>query len=414
MGSDHPSANMRMVGITGTNGKTSSTHILEGIWRSENRASGLIGTVANRYGEVNLAAEMTTPHAEDLNKLLRDMREDGVDHVALEVSSHGLELGRVDDCHFDVAVFTNLTHDHLDFHESMGSYFAAKKRLFTDLLPKSCKPSTASIVNMDDPCGKRLLDAIATGALSFSTREKKADFFADNIVSLGGSSAKFDLQTPYGQLHIRSPLIGLHNVYNCMAAIAAALYLGSKGEAIEGFIENMGPIPGRLERIENTLGEVFVDYANTPDALTNGVESLRSITSGRVILVMGCGGNRDKEKRPIMGAIGAGLCDLLVVTSDNPRTEDPQVIIDDILSGVPAANLHKVLNLVDRREAIAHAVGEMGAGDVVLIAGRGHESHQLVGEQRIDFDDRSVAREVIREIAKKRVVLRPPSLSKTS
>jgi UDP-N-acetylmuramoyl-L-alanyl-D-glutamate--2,6-diaminopimelate ligase len=317
----------------------------------------------------------------------------------MEVSSHAIDRKRVQECHFDAALFTNLTQDHLDYHGSIENYYNAKKRLFTELLRASDKRDKFSIINIDDPYGTEIAKEAPGTVITFSLRDKSASVFAESFrVSEEGITAR--VHTPYGGIEIKSPLFGEHNLSNILAAVSGALSLGSSAGAVENAVAGFRTVPGRLERVENPLGfQILVDYAHTPDALKNVLLAVRPLTGGRVILVFGCGGDRDRTKRPNMGAIGSGLSDILIVTSDNPRTEQPEAIIDDIERGVleSGAPDKPYFRVSDRKEAIRKALGMAREKDTVLIAGKGHEDYQIIGTEKFPFDDRTAARDILKE-----------------
>jgi len=362
----HPSNALPVVGVTGTNGKTTTVHFLDAIFRARGWTVGVIGT---------LTGARTTPEAPDLQRQLAAWREDGVDAVAMEVSSHALALHRVDGTRFALAVFTNLSRDHLDFHGTMERYFEAKARLFT--------PSFAdrAVVNAEDPHGRLLLDAAQIPTVPYSIADV-------SDLRLAPSESTF---TWRGE-RVRVPVGGRHNVVNALAAATAAVELGVAVPAIAAGIGNAGPVPGRFEPIdEGQPFSVLVDYAHTPDGLERVLEAAREVASGhRVVLVFGAGGDRDRTKRPAMGAAAQIGADVAILTSDNPRTEDPAAIIAEVASGAPAGAL--VIE-GDRRRAIARSFATARPGDVVVIAGKGHESTQTIGDQALPFDDRAVARE---------------------
>jgi UDP-N-acetylmuramoyl-L-alanyl-D-glutamate--2,6-diaminopimelate ligase len=392
----HPSRDMQVVGITGTNGKTTTAYLVASIFEAAGIRSGILGTVVYRVGpreEDKREAARTTPEAPDVQALLREMVDHRCGACAMEVSSHALSLRRVDGITFAAAVFTNLTRDHLDFHADMESYFQAKRRLF-EMLPRDAP----SLLNIDDARGAVLADAggrpityginrpadVTTGPLSFS---------------LDGLS--FDVRTPGGLIHVRSPLVGRPNVYNILAATATAWALELPSDAIERGITSLAGVPGRFEIVSTKKDEmtVVVDYAHTDDALRNLLETARPLASGRLITVFGCGGDRDRTKRPLMGAVAGRLSDLIVITSDNPRSEDPNRIIEEIRRGITPDTRkdseQRVLTNVDRRAAIAKAIELARAGDLVLIAGKGHEKYQVIGTRTLPFDDVAVAREAL-------------------
>jgi len=396
----HPTKELTLAGVTGTNGKTTVTYLLESIWKEEGRNPGVIGTIEYRFGGNKVEAPMTTPESLDLMRMFREMRDASVDCAAMEVSSHALDRRRVLECHFDAAVFTNLTQDHLDYHGTIENYFGAKKRLFTELLRESAKKEKFSVVNIDDPYGAEIAKDAPGTVITYSLRDTGATVSAAGFrVSGEGIAAR--LATPWGGVQINSPLFGEHNMSNILAASAAALALGSSPAAVERAVSGFTAVPGRLERVDNPLGfNVLVDYAHTPDALKNVLQAVRPLTSGKVILVFGCGGDRDRTKRPKMGRIGRELSDVLIVTSDNPRTEQPEEIIDEIEQGVigHGASGKPYFRITDRKEAIRMAVGMAGKNDTVLIAGKGHEDYQIIGTTKYPFDDRTVAGEILKEM----------------
>ncbi|HVY55009.1 MAG TPA: UDP-N-acetylmuramoyl-L-alanyl-D-glutamate--2,6-diaminopimelate ligase [Thermodesulfobacteriota bacterium] len=395
----HPTKELTLAGVTGTNGKTTVTYLLESIWKEEGRNPGVIGTIEYRYGGSKVEAPMTTPESLDLMRMFREMRDAGVDCAAMEVSSHAIDRKRVLECHFDAAVFTNLTQDHLDYHGTIENYFGAKKRLFTELLSASDKKDKFSVINIDDPFGVEIAKDAPGSLVTYSLRDTSASVSAAGF-RVSGEGIRARLSTPWGGAEIESPLFGEHNLSNILAASAAALSLGSSPEAVERAVSGFTAVPGRLERVENPLGfQVLVDYAHTPDALKNVLLAVRPLTAGKLILVFGCGGDRDRTKRPKMGGIGRELSDVLIVTSDNPRTESPEEIIDEIERGVlgPGALDKPYFRITDRKEAIRKAVGIAGKNDTVLIAGKGHEDYQIIGTTKHPFDDRAVTRELLKE-----------------
>ncbi|MFQ5895993.1 MAG: UDP-N-acetylmuramoyl-L-alanyl-D-glutamate--2,6-diaminopimelate ligase [Nitrospinota bacterium] len=383
-----PSGRLRLVGVTGTNGKTTTTFLLKSILRAAGREAGLIGTIEYHVGERRLPARRTTPEAPDLQGLLWEMAEAGASDCVLEVSSHSLELGRVQGCEFRLGVFTNLTQDHLDFHADVERYFAAKLRLFTEL------GAEEAVANLDDPYGRRVLAAARGRALSYGLSPEAPVRPED--VRVGAEGLSFRLLHPGGEVGLRSPLTGHHNVSNILAAAAAALALGVGEEEMARGVAALAAVPGRFEKVDR--GQPFlvvVDYAHTEDALRRVLANARELTRGRLLTVMGCGGDRDRTKRPRMGRAAAELSDLVFITSDNPRSEDPGAIVREVEEGVrgtPGAD-HRVE--VDRRRAIARAVGEAGEGDTVLLAGKGHETYQVLEDRTIPFDDREEARRAL-------------------
>lgn len=396
----HPTKELTLVGITGTNGKTTITYLLESIWASEHKRSGVIGTIDYRYANNIKESAMTTPESLQLMGMIKEMKDSGVETVAMEVSSHALDKQRVRECHFDAAVFTNLTQDHLDYHSSMESYFEVKKKLFAEYLVRSEKKKKFSIINIDDPYGARLLDTATGEIVSYSINNNTATIYAKTS-EITDNGIEAIINTPSGNVEIRSTLFGEHNLSNILATVATAISLGSSVESIEKGLSNIQSVPGRLEVVPNDLGfNVLVDYAHTPDALKNVLLAARPLTKGNLILAFGCGGDRDNAKRPLMGKIGKELSDILIITSDNPRTEDPEIILDHIEKGVyelPEDNkpYHRV---VDRTVAIEKAIKLARNNDTVLIAGKGHEDYQIIGNTKYPFDDREIAREVLKEL----------------
>lgn len=397
----HPTKELSLVGITGTNGKTTITYLLESIWRQDRLNSAVLGTIDYRYGENKTESLMTTPESLDLMRMFREMRDSGVEIAAMEVSSHALDKKRVLGCHFDAAVFTNLTQDHLDYHGTIENYLNSKKALFTDILKASEKERKFSIINLDDPYGDDIIKDAAGEVVTYSADDQSASVYAESSeITERGISAR--VKTPVGTLNINSKLYGAHNLSNLLAATATAISLGTSIDSIEKGLSGAEVIPGRLESLENTLGiKVLVDYAHTPDALENVLRAARPLTSGNLILVFGCGGDRDRTKRPKMGLIGKELSDILLVTSDNPRTESPEKIIDDIEEGVleGAGREKPYFRVSDRKEAILRAISVARKGDTVLIAGKGHEDYQILGTKKYPFDDRIIAGDALRDRA---------------
>jgi UDP-N-acetylmuramoyl-L-alanyl-D-glutamate--2,6-diaminopimelate ligase len=380
-----PTAELDVVGITGTNGKTTTAFLVRHLLEAAGVQAGLLGTVKRVVGGVEEEVERTTPEAIDLQETFRRMVEGGDRACAMEVSSHALELGRVAGIRFACRVFTNLSQDHLDFHETMDAYFAAKRRLFEE--------PGASVVNVDDEYGRRIAAELGEQAITFAV-EREADYRAREIdFDLTGST--FTCDTPDGSVAMRSPLPGLFNVQNVLGAVAAVRTLGVGLDAIPAALESFGRVPGRFEPVDEGQDfGVLVDYAHTPDSLENVLRAAREVTRGRVHVVFGAGGDRDRGKRPLMGEVAARLADRVVVTSDNPRSEDPEAIVDQVMEGTGGEAEREV----DRRRAITRALGKAGAGDVVVIAGKGHEQGQEFEDGRKEpFDDVEVAREALRE-----------------
>jgi UDP-N-acetylmuramoyl-L-alanyl-D-glutamate--2,6-diaminopimelate ligase len=393
----HPSERLTVIGVTGTNGKTTTSYLMAAVLDAARLPSGLIGTVAFRVGpnpSDEQDASHTTPEASEVQRLLADMVQRGCKACAMEVSSHALALHRVASVRFAAAIFTNLTRDHLDFHGDMQQYFEAKRRLF-EMLPAGAP----AIVNIDDPRGVELSKSqprVVTYAI-----DHQADVQAVAIQSsLNGLT--FEARTPRGPIDIRSPLVGRPNVYNLLAVTAAAIALDIPTDAIQRGLARLGQVPGRFQLVSSSDDDVrvVVDYAHTDDALKNLLETARGLATGRVVTVFGCGGDRDRTKRPLMGAVAARLSDLVILTSDNPRSEDPDRIIEEIKRGIvpplepgaPKRPTTPLETFTDRREAIHHAIDSARPGDLILIAGKGHEKYQVIGNRTLPFDDVDVAR----------------------
>nr|WP_175539771.1 UDP-N-acetylmuramoyl-L-alanyl-D-glutamate--2,6-diaminopimelate ligase [Nocardioides exalbidus] len=384
-----PASDLRVIGVTGTQGKTTTTRILEQGLTASGVTSAVIGTVGTRIAGEDVKTQLTTPEAPDLHGLFAVMRERGVDTCAMEVSSHALVLGRVDGVVFDVATFLNLGRDHLDFHETVEDYFAAKASLFT---PERAR---VGLTNLDDELGRRLLDVATIPMSTFSSAGADADWRASDVV-LTPSGATFTVTGPGVTVAAAVNLPGEFNVSNALAAIASAALAGLDPQQVADGIARVGGVPGRLEQVD--CGQDFsvvVDYAHKPDALEAVLTTLRPLTDGRVLVVVGAGGDRDTLKRPVMGEIAARLADVVVVTDDNPRTEDPSSIRAAVMEGTTGGTA-EVVEVGDRRLAIREAVRRARTGDVVLVAGKGHETGQTVGDVVHPFDDRAVAAEEIR------------------
>jgi len=398
-----PSRDMRVIGITGTNGKTTTAYLIASIFEAADVRCGILGTVAYRIGPGDTdtrEAARTTPEAPDVQSLLREMISRGCGACAMEVSSHALALRRVDGMTFAAGVFTNLTRDHLDFHADMEDYFRAKRRLF-EMLPADAP----SLINVDDPRGASLVTA---GGRAVTYAINRPADITPGPLSFSLAGLRFDVRTPRGTLQVSSRLVGRPNVYNILAAVAAATAMDVSFDAIERGVKQLPGVPGRFEVASQAKDEVtvVVDYAHTDDALRNLLETARPLAQGRLITVFGCGGDRDRTKRPLMGAVASRLSDVIVITSDNPRGEDPMRIIEEIQRGIPAvqperdrvgraSRVDQALAIVDRRAAIARAVELARPGDLVLVAGKGHEKYQVIGDKVLPFDDVAVAREAL-------------------
>jgi UDP-N-acetylmuramoyl-L-alanyl-D-glutamate--2,6-diaminopimelate ligase len=391
---EHPSRRFDLVGVTGTNGKTTTTFMLEAIFRAAGRTPGVIGTVEVRLGDQRRPVAHTTPEAPDLQRLLAEMADSGVQAAAMEVSSHGLALGRVDRTWYQAAVFTNLTQDHLDFHADLEDYYQSKRKLFTSAF------TGFGIVNADDPYGRRLAGPDA-GIPVVTTGTGPGVAWRASVVEATLAGTSFRLDSPAGPATVRLRLAGQFNVANALGALAAADALGIDLATSVAGLAGLAGVPGRFERVD--LGQPFtvlVDYAHTPDSLDNVLRAARAVSEKRVIVVFGCGGDRDRAKRPLMGAIAGRLADLVVVTSDNPRSERPEAIVDEVVAGVRrSAEPDAWWATVDRRAAIAEALAAAGPGDAVVIAGKGHEQGQeFEGGRKVPFDDRVVAAEELRRL----------------
>jgi len=387
----HPTGKLQLVGVTGTNGKTTTTYIVESILKAAGKPAAVFGTIEYRGPGFDFAAERTTPEAPDLEKLFRDVVDAGWHYAVMEVSSHAIEMKRVAGLHFDVAVFTNLSRDHLDFHHDMESYFQAKRKLFAGMA--GVKPRTM-VLNGDDPRYEDLRAIDQSRVISYGMQVAN-DIFPERY-GFGWEATDAMFKTPIGDLEVRTPLMGKPNLFNIGAAIGVGISLGISEDAIVRGIQDLPGVPGRFESVRaGQPFRVIVDYAHTDDALEKVLKSAREITSGRLILVFGCGGERDRTKRPVMGEVAARGSDSTIVTSDNPRGEDPLAIISEIEQGIKGARYQTE---VDRRQAIRMALAEARPGDTVIIAGKGHETYQTIGATTLPFDDRVVAKELIHEL----------------
>ncbi len=401
-----PSSRLSLIGITGTNGKTTTSYLVKAMIEAAGGMSGLIGTIDYRIGSRRYPAPNTTPESLDLQRLLAEMVSTGAGYCVMEVSSHALELGRTQGCVFAAAAFTNLTQDHLDFHGTMDAYLRSKLRLFTGLTGDQ-----VAVVNIDDEHASDVIAAtrasVITTGMSGSAAIRPAGDIRHGIDGLA-----FVAETPRGRVSVESPLVGRHNIQNLLTAIGVATALGFEAPAIEAGIRAMKAVPGRLEKVDaGQCFGVFVDYAHTEDALARLLDAVGEIASNRVITVFGCGGDRDRTKRPKMGAAALGGSDIVIVTSDNPRTEDPAAILNEIDAGMQTgarftrpeamqsgAGRTPYCMIPDRREAIAAALRLARPGDIVVLAGKGHEDYQIIGDIKLRFDDRDVAREEIAKI----------------
>lgn len=392
----HPSRDMKLIGVTGTSGKTTVTHLIQSIFNANGDKAGLVGTLGTRIGDELIETEHTTPESVDLQHVLAYMRDKGVKAVAMEASSHGLYQGRTLGCEFDCGIFTNIARDHLDFHKTLEAYLDAKMILFNTYPEMSDKRFYAA-VNADDPSAGKVIEAAKGEVVTFGV-EADADLTASNI-EVSDRSVAFDMGWKGSTVPVKLPIGGFFNVYNALSAAAAALALGIDMDIIVRGLAAARKVPGRFESVDcgQDFG-VIVDYAHTPDELENVLRTAKGLTEGRLIAVFGCGGDRDRGKRPIMGGIGAELADLVVVTSDNPRTEDPEFIISEVLAGISDEDKARVTVQADRKEGIREAISLARTGDLVVIAGKGHEDYQIFADRTIHFDDREVAREILSEL----------------
>ncbi len=384
-----PSKDLKVIGVTGTKGKTTTTYILEQILKAAGQRPGVIGTISYRGPGFETPADRTTPEAPDLQRLLRRMLDEGATHCLIEVSSHSLDLKRVWGVRFDAAVFTNLSGEHMDYHTTMEEYFEAKKKLFF----LNSKKRTA-VVNIDDPWGKKLITDLPMATISYGL--EPAAIVRASSYTFDKTGTTLAVEYPGGKAPLTSPLLGRHNVYNILAAVAAALALNTPWAAIQQGIKTLKGIPGRLEPVDNDLGlQVYVDYAHTDNALRHLLETARSLTPTRILLVFGAGGDRDRAKRERMGEVAAALADEVILTSDNPRSEDPLQIIAEIESGLKRSGFSRYIIIPDRRTAITRVVELARKGDMILVAGKGHETYQEVKGQKTHFSDAEVLEEAL-------------------
>lgn len=397
---EYPSRKMRMIGVTGTNGKTTTTYLIRSILQQAGFEVGVIGTIQNSIGDRVIPTQNTTPDVIDLQKLLAQMVEYRMDYVVMEVSSHALALNRVAGCEFDVGVFTNMTRDHLDFHETFENYLEAKTKLFQSLSSKdNQKKGKTAIVNADDKAVTYIIERTNCKIITYGIHNN-VDLQAQNA-NIKAIGTQFDISGSFGILSLQLKITGLFNVYNVLSAVGTALAEGIKPNVIKIALEEFQSVPGRFELV--AIGQPFsviVDYAHTPDGLENILKTAQQIATRRIIVVFGCGGDRDKTKRPIMGQLAVQYGDVVIATSDNPRTEDPDSILGEIENGILEALVEgKVYEKIrDRRQAIERALYLAEADDIVIIAGKGHENYQILKDRTISFDDKEVAKEIIKEM----------------
>lgn len=392
-----PTQKLHLIGVTGTNGKTSTTHLIDKILQNAGKTTGLIGTMYIKIGEEQFHVKNTTPESLTLQKTFHTMAEKGVNSAIMEVSSHALHMGRVHGCDYDVAVFTNLTQDHLDYHQTMDSYRAAKGLLFAQLGNKfdRNKPKFA-VLNGDDPASGEFMNMTAAHVFTYGI-DTECDIMAKNIL-MSASGTEFDLVTPFGTEKVKMKLIGKFSIYNALAAAAASLASGVPISVIAATLQSIEGVRGRFEVVDGGQDfSVIVDYAHTPDSLENVLSTVKQFVNGKTFAVVGCGGDRDRTKRKVMAQIAVKYADEPIFTSDNPRSEDPMDILKEMEDGVRGEYYHSIVN---REQAIYFAVANAKAGDVILIAGKGHETYQQIGTQIFDFDDREVALKAINELVK--------------
>ncbi|PFW92511.1 UDP-N-acetylmuramoyl-L-alanyl-D-glutamate--2,6-diaminopimelate ligase [Bacillus pseudomycoides] len=389
-----PTHKLHLIGITGTNGKTTTSHIMDEIMRAHGHKTGLIGTINMKIGDETFEVKNTTPDALTLQQTFRRMVEQNVNSAVMEVSSHALSLGRVHGCDYDVAVFTNLTQDHLDYHKTMEEYKHAKGLLFAQLGNSyHHNRGKYAVLNSDDPVTEEYMRSTAATVITYGI-DTHSDIMAKDIVMTSGGTT-FTLVTPSESVNITMKLIGKFNVYNVLAAIAATLVSGVTLQTIIHVVTNLTGVPGRFEVVDGGQDyTVIVDYAHTPDSLENVLTTAKQFAKGNVYCIVGCGGDRDRTKRPIMAGVATEYATHAILTSDNPRSEDPQAILDDMLAGAKGNNYEVI---VDRKEAIFHGVSEAKAEDIIIIAGKGHETYQIIGKEVHHFDDREIAKEAITE-----------------
>ena len=382
---DYPSKKMRVIGITGTNGKTTTTYLIREILKNSGYKVGLIGTIQMMIGDEIFPMHNTTPNVIDLQNIFVDMLNKNVDYVVMEVSSHALAENRIAGIEFDCAIFTNLTQDHLDYHKTMENYKLTKAKLFEIVSRIGSKQNKSAVINLDDDASSEMLNHTSCKKITYSV-DKNSDLQAENI-SIRANGMNFDV----GDMNFNLHITGKFNIYNTLAAIGASMAENICPDIIKYSLENFKSVPGRFERVfTDTDFTIIVDYAHTPDGVKNVLQTARQITKNKIITVFGCGGDRDKTKRPIMGKIAAELSDIVIVTSDNPRTENPENILRDIEVGITNKTYEKI---IDRRTAIFRAVELATTGDVILILGKGHENYQILADKTIHFDDREIALE---------------------
>jgi UDP-N-acetylmuramoyl-L-alanyl-D-glutamate--2,6-diaminopimelate ligase len=393
----HPSQQMHLIGITGTNGKTTTSHLIEKVFRESGKRTGMIGTIEMKIKDQSYKVANTTPDSLFLQNAFHKMKEEDVEVAVMEVSSHALVQGRVWGCDFNIAVFTNLTQDHLDYHKNMEEYQFAKSLLFSQMgNTYYSSDKKVAVLNNDDPASEMFKKVTSAQIVTYSI-DNESDIRATNI-TVGSQGTSFTLQTPKGKREINLKLMGKFSVYNVLAAISTCLLSGIELDPIIAVLEEVTGVSGRFEPvIEGQDYTVIVDYAHTPDSLENVLRTIKEFAKGTITAIVGCGGDRDKTKRPLMARIAADLADAAIFTSDNPRTEDPLQILKEMEAG---ADVNNYVTIPDRKKAIEYAIERAKANDVILIAGKGHETYQIIGKEVLEFDDRVVAREAIRAVKK--------------
>jgi len=385
------SKQIKVIGVTGTNGKTTTAYMIRDVLRSGGHQPGLLGTVAYEIGERIIPASRTTPEASDIHSMFQQMKDTGCDSAVMEVSSHALDLKRVHGIDFAIGVFTNLTQDHLDYHEDMDTYFDVKARLFEQMIRQH---NHAAIINIDDPWGRKLVKekSIEADVVTYGFHEQAMVCASD--AEIGEKGTRFHVSTPWGDADIELQMLGRFNVYNALAALAVGGFCGIDLQVVAGSLAGIASVPGRLELVSNRKHKrVFIDYAHTDDALKNVLVTLREFCKGKLVVVFGCGGDRDREKRGKMGRVAAELADHTIVTSDNPRNEVPEQIIADIVKGFEEGQDFEVVP--DRYEAIETGLRKMKRKDVLLVAGKGHETYQVIGQVIVPFSDREVIKGIV-------------------
>jgi len=389
-----PTSKLKLIGVTGTNGKTTTTMFIESIFTAAGLTTGILGTIEYKTKNKQLPVERTTPESYDLQSMFSQMVKSGVEVAAMEVSSHAVDLHRIDGCKFDALVFTNLSQDHLDYHGSLQNYFEAKQKLFLDYAGEEC----AFIININDIYGKIIADIPNPKKILFGFNESAQ--VKAQAIRLGNRESRFTLELDSGSIEIDLKLLGLFNIYNALAAVSVGLSFGLSLEVIKNGLEAVENVPGRFESIDGGQKfSVIVDYAHTPDGLEKALVAAREITKGKLIVVFGCGGDRDRKKRPLMGKVAGTLSDYSIITSDNPRSEQPSAIIAEIERGLKKVTSDYCIN-IDRREAIYKAIAIAQENDCIVLAGKGHETYQEFKDQTIPFDDRTIAKEALKEHAK--------------